>query len=278
MICPRCKAEMPDEATYCLQCGRELSRAKREGAAVPGADASGTEIPGGNASGAGGSERPGHGPRTAGGGDVVIGGFRFSGDDPAAASGASVSSVSSTERARVGNDRAGNAAGAPPRGGAGEPGRDARLPAEIYATPLQRLGAFLLDSLILGAATFFATFALALLAPPLYAAPDREILMGNLVPLLLSWFYFAGMESSRLQATPGKIALGFKVADLRGRRIGFARASVRQFAKVLSALPLLLGYLMILMTKRRQGLHDMIAGCVALRRTEGERLSDPVRP
>ena len=34
-----------------------------------------------------------------------------------------------------------------------------------------------------------------------------------------TWIYFAAFESSTLQATPGKMALGLYVADINGRRI-----------------------------------------------------------
>jgi len=74
-----------------------------------------------------------------------------------------------------------------------------------------------------------------------------------------TWLYFAVMESSHLQATVGKLALGVIVTDLEGQRISFLRATGRYFAKVLSGMILLIGYIMIGFTERKQGLHDMVA-------------------
>ena len=54
--------------------------------------------------------------------------------------------------------------------------------------------------------------------------------------------------------------LGLKVMNRRGERIGFARAAVRFVAKLLSVLTLCFGYLLIVVTRRRQALHDLIAG------------------
>jgi uncharacterized RDD family membrane protein YckC len=68
------------------------------------------------------------------------------------------------------------------------------------------------------------------------------------------------MWSSRRQATLGKMALGLRVTDLYGRRISFARASGRHFAKIISGMILLIGYIMAAFTHRHQALHDMIAG------------------
>ena len=79
------------------------------------------------------------------------------------------------------------------------------------------------------------------------------------------WLYFALMESSRLQATVGKLALSIRVTDLRGNRISFARASARWFAKALSALLLYVGLLMVAFTPRKRGLHDYLAGTLVCR-------------
>jgi uncharacterized RDD family membrane protein YckC len=72
------------------------------------------------------------------------------------------------------------------------------------------------------------------------------------------------LESSRLQATLGKIAFGIIVADLSGKRISFLRATGRFFGKVLSGQVLLIGYIMAAFMQRRQALHDLLAGTVVV--------------
>jgi uncharacterized RDD family membrane protein YckC len=79
------------------------------------------------------------------------------------------------------------------------------------------------------------------------------------------WLYFAGLESSSKQATLGKMALRLAVTDLNGGQLSFGRASVRFWAKILSALPLGIGFLMTLVGEKKQGLHDVIAGSVVVR-------------
>ncbi len=79
--------------------------------------------------------------------------------------------------------------------------------------------------------------------------------------LLVAYFlYCALLESSPWQATVGKRAIGIKVTNSRGERIGFARAAMRFVAKLLSVLTLFVGYLLIVLTRRRQALHDLLAG------------------
>jgi uncharacterized RDD family membrane protein YckC len=81
-----------------------------------------------------------------------------------------------------------------------------------------------------------------------------------------SWLYEAFMESSSYQGTLGKMIFGMKVTDLNGNRISFERATGRHFAKWLSAMILGIGYIMVGFTDRKQGLHDLLAGTLVLRK------------
>jgi uncharacterized RDD family membrane protein YckC len=84
---------------------------------------------------------------------------------------------------------------------------------------------------------------------------------GTIIPFL----YFTLLESSALQATPGKMALGLKVTDLDGNQISFVRAVGRQLGKIVSGLILNIGYIMAGFTEEKQALHDMIAGTLVVR-------------
>jgi uncharacterized RDD family membrane protein YckC len=87
------------------------------------------------------------------------------------------------------------------------------------------------------------------------------------VSLAVTWLYHAWMESSEWQATLGKQALGLVVTDMEGRRVSFGRATGRHFGKIVTnMLPVFIGYIMAGFTERKQALHDMIAGCLVLRR------------
>jgi uncharacterized RDD family membrane protein YckC len=82
--------------------------------------------------------------------------------------------------------------------------------------------------------------------------------------VVIPWIYHAGFESSRSQATPGKLLMGIVVTDMAGNKPTLARVTLRHFAKFISALIFFIGFLMIGLTKKRQGLHDKIAGCLVL--------------
>ena len=83
---------------------------------------------------------------------------------------------------------------------------------------------------------------------------------------LFIWCYCSGLESSPLQATIGKLAVGLYVTDTTGVRISFGRATVRHFSKIISRIIILIGYFLAGWTSKKQALHDMISGCLVLTR------------
>ena len=88
----------------------------------------------------------------------------------------------------------------------------------------------------------------------------------GLIIMAATWLYYALMESSKHQATIGKLALGLKVTDMNGQRISFARATGRYFGKIISGMILLIGYIMAGFTEKKQALHDIMANCLVVKR------------
>lgn len=115
-----------------------------------------------------------------------------------------------------------------------------------YAGFWRRLVAALIDGIILSIPTFFM----------------GSTSVARVLGVIVYWLYGALMESSSRQATLGKMALGIIVTDMNGDRISFGRASGRHFAKFISYIILLIGFLMAGFTEKKQALHDMIAGCL----------------
>ena len=135
---------------------------------------------------------------------------------------------------------------------------------EIYAGFWLRFVAYLIDIIILSVGNFAFGFILGFMFYDVVDfIPDAAF---NLVGILIGWLYFALMESSVLQGTLGKMALKIKVTDLKEKQISFARATGRHFAKYISWATIGIGFIMIGFTKKKQGLHDMIAGCLVVRK------------
>ncbi|HYG18110.1 MAG TPA: RDD family protein [Ohtaekwangia sp.] len=81
----------------------------------------------------------------------------------------------------------------------------------------------------------------------------------NIVSLVMGLMYQCAFESSSLQATPGKIAVGIKVGHSNGERISFGTALARYFLKFLSFIILCIGFMMVGWDPKKQGLHDKLA-------------------
>ncbi len=82
--------------------------------------------------------------------------------------------------------------------------------------------------------------------------------------LLLGIAYYTYLEGSSGQ-TVGKKALGIRVVDIDGGgSIGFGRAFIRYIGRIVSAIPLFLGYFWMIWDKEKQTWHDKFASSVVV--------------
>jgi len=164
----------------------------------------------------------------------------------------------------------------------------AAAPAVAYAAvPTSRYGGFwlrllahLIDHVVLGIVAAPLFFILVLPAivrvvheaesnqepsPELIVAIVSSVFVYILLAFVGQWLYEALLTSSSWQGTVGKRVLQLKVTDELGNRIGFGRATGRFFAKILSSMLFCIGFIMIGLTDRKRGLHDMLAGTLVMR-------------
>src|SRR5271156_624850 len=156
----------------------------------------------------------------------------------------------------------------------------AARPAVAYAGFWLRFVAFIIDALVLFfvGKILFLPFAVSTAVGMRGMMAGHPPNIGELLPVIhamirlallrmvLNWLYYALLESSAWQATLGKKALGLEVTDLDGNRISFGRATGRFFAKIISGLTLLIGYIMAGFTEKKQALHDILAGTLVIRK------------
>ncbi len=139
--------------------------------------------------------------------------------------------------------------------------------ADIFAGFWLRLVAAIIDGIIINVVFWVISFIL--IAGVASSSEEGPVIVASIFTYILSivgnWLYFALMESSSKQATVGKMALGLKVVDEHGERIGFGRATGRHFGKLISSLIIAIGFLMAAWTRKRQCLHDILAGSLVVR-------------
>lgn len=138
----------------------------------------------------------------------------------------------------------------------------------VYAGFWKRLLAYIVDSIIFHfLMTVIALFGFVNALD--FQEPDPEALITSLSSYFLIyypawWMYFALQESSSAQATLGKRLVGIKVTDMIGQQLSFMHAAGRQLAGAITSVTLTIGYLMAAFTRRKQALHDLMAGCVVV--------------
>jgi uncharacterized RDD family membrane protein YckC len=135
-----------------------------------------------------------------------------------------------------------------------------------YASFWKRLLAFAVDLAVTSLIFFGLAIILPILLGPRLGVPRGSVILasGIVIWLIVTWLYWALMESSTRQSTVGKDLLGIAVTDGEGNRISFGKATLRYFGKIASVLPALAGFFMIAFTARKQGLHDLITGSLVV--------------
>lgn len=130
-----------------------------------------------------------------------------------------------------------------------------------YAGFWIRFWACLLDGLILS----LITVPLGLLQTSMLEDENFAMYLFLLVCSWIGyWLYIALFTSGGWQATIGKRLMGLRITDLHGNRISFGQATGRHFGQFVSGLLMGVGYVMIGLTEKKQGLHDIMAGTLVL--------------
>ncbi len=151
------------------------------------------------------------------------------------------------------------------------------VPLVTYGGFWRRVAAVLLDTAVLFLPG--ATIRVLLGLEPLASLDPQSMTSWAAagIEFVVDWFYGALLISSSARGTLGLQIMELQVTDLRGGRVSFMRASWRYWAQLLSFLTFGVGYLLQLVTPRRQALHDLVSFTVVVRtRRAPEALAAPV--
>ncbi len=152
----------------------------------------------------------------------------------------------------------------------------------IYAGFWRRAFAFIADSLLLG--VLFSPLNMLFLNgdkrweeifehnfknPKDLWLPTIDLLIHQswlvIITGFITFFYYASFESSRLQATPGKLAIGIRVTDSLGQKLTFWMAAGRYVSRFVTQITLGIGYIMAGFTPKAQALHDELADTLVVK-------------
>jgi uncharacterized RDD family membrane protein YckC len=142
-------------------------------------------------------------------------------------------------------------------------------PALNVASPLLRIGAFLIDTIT----TSLIGFAILSVIGDTSSLRDPNGVDRNTITVLIitSAIYTIGFNAA-ISSTPGKIALGMYVADVNGARIRPDTSILRYIIFLVGHtffFGTLISFVLLFTNPARRTLHDRIAGTMVLRRQQG---------
>ena len=147
-----------------------------------------------------------------------------------------------------------------------------------YAGFWKRTAAWVIDSVLYTLISYALGFTLGILLAVTVGTGTNTSgqdlllgLLGSLLSIACYIIYYAWSESSAWQATIGKKLMGLKVTDIYGQRISFWRSLGRNVGMIVSSFILMIGYFMCIWTKKKQCLHDKMAGCLVVDNTPNEK-------
>lgn len=119
-----------------------------------------------------------------------------------------------------------------------------------------RFGALAIDAVVL-----------YLISVPVVGLAHMRPSLAMLLVLFVVWgVYYVLFESSPLRATPGKLATGIRVVDTSGRRLSIGKAALRYAGKWLALAGAFFLRGGVVRRGTRQGMHDMMAGSLVVRK------------
>ena len=132
---------------------------------------------------------------------------------------------------------------------------------ERYATFLERLFAFAIDFTII----IIVILIYESIYPISQFSGTTRPINSRLLSFVIWVLYYSLLESSKMQGTIGKWLLSIKVVDDKRQRVSIKIATIRYLSIFFSVIPLGFGIWSILTDEKKQGWHDMIAGCYLIK-------------
>jgi uncharacterized RDD family membrane protein YckC len=139
-----------------------------------------------------------------------------------------------------------------------------------YAGFWIRFGAYIIDAIIMTVINLIFSFFITLVGFSSFTSNDpSQALMVSVFTSLINMIIYIGYETyfiGKWGATIGKMACGLKVVTPEGGRVTYLRAFARYFAKIVSSLIFMIGYIMVAFDDEKRALHDRICSTRVIRK------------
>ena len=135
--------------------------------------------------------------------------------------------------------------------------------AMVYAGFWIRLGAKIIDGIIIAIVNFVINLAFGAMIIPTVTDPEdfQAVMIPVIIMSFLQWavsFTYTTWFVGKFAATPGKMVCGLKVVTAEGEKVTYLRAFARCLGELLSSIIFLIGYIMAAFDSEKRTLHDRI--------------------
>lgn len=135
-----------------------------------------------------------------------------------------------------------------------------------YAGFWLRFGAAFIDILITVIGTNILLFVIAIVLSLIGFSniAGAANLFFSIISLVLSILYYCLLTHYKC-ATYGKMFMGIEVRSVDNQRLSLSKIIIREtIGKIVSSIIFGIGYIMVAFTKKKQGLHDILAGSIVV--------------
>lgn len=130
-----------------------------------------------------------------------------------------------------------------------------------YASFAERIMAFAIDLIIV----FALLTVLDMISEAIFSFYKSNTLQEIAMTVLILILYSGVSESTKSQATIGKMLLKIKVVDSKGKRLHLVKALLRSAVAMIPILPLSFGIWRMASSTGRHGWHDMLLNCYVIK-------------
>ncbi len=139
-----------------------------------------------------------------------------------------------------------------------------------YAGFWIRVGAYLIDTIILGVVNFVFGIVLGIIGLSAMGGddPSQGMLIQGMLTLInmAIYVFYETFFVGKWGATIGKMACGLKIVTPEGEPISYLRSFGRYFAKIVSSFVLCIGYIMVGFDDEKRALHDRMCSTRVIRK------------
>ena len=141
-------------------------------------------------------------------------------------------------------------------------------PLQVVASFSERLGAAIIDGLIIGLLVRLVSFVIP------HTDNQTDYIVQSMILYWVLFLFYHSISETGDNISFGKKMGGLKVLRSNYSKLDFSKALQRNFLKYFSQMGLYIGFIMIAFTKKNQGLHDLLSDTIVVKSMKSQQIRE----